>query len=627
MHRRTLCVALIVLASLANSTTANTISVNLNNGGATLVAEASEVGFVPSANWNNFRNNGGLGLFNPDPTDLLDSTGALSDASISWEVGGSGFNRNNGLGNQRMMEGWFGLNADDDGYIMIQDLPSFFTTPTYDAYVYFDSPEIAPDEQTMTFTANGVSVTGKELPGNFGGLFFEANDNMAGNYVVFRDLNAPTFRLTADSDFGRAAITGLQITTLPEPEPTEPPDPNAPIHSYVAATAGNTADRFTDNSGNNNWALVGAELVDVASANSSITSAYRLTEPDQGFGGDAAPFPAGNVTYEMWVRRGENTEGNQVVFETGGGQNGTSILVGEDTIRLLNSRTNERGFDIEVPLGDIDTSDFLQIVASLDQSEQEITLTVNGSAGGTVSASAEGVVGRGGNRASLFTWGSGLQNLGNPDDAPGGTFNLGGRTELEDMTPDGLSQFAGEIAILNVYSRAFDAGEIQAAFESITTPGLPGDFNADGQLGVDDIDALSAIVQAGSNDLNFDLNGDSAVNGNDHEIWIVNLKNTWYGDSNLDGEFNSGDFVQVFIAGEFEDGVPLNSTWATGDWDGDGDFTTSDFVTAFVDGGFEIGPRNATKAVPEPAGNLVALFLLFSIAVRMRRFRRAITEP
>lgn len=116
-----------------SSVDADTISVNFNNGGATLLDPTDEVGFVPSVNWNNFPNNGGLGLFNPNPTIIVDSTGTKSDASISWEVGASYFNSNNGIGNQRMMEGWFGFNAGDNGYIRFDDLPTTFTEPTYDA--------------------------------------------------------------------------------------------------------------------------------------------------------------------------------------------------------------------------------------------------------------------------------------------------------------------------------------------------------------------------------------------------------------------------------------------------------------------------------------------------------------
>ena len=56
------------------------------------------------------------------------------------------------------------------------------------------------------------------------------------------------------------------------------------------------------------------------------------------------------------------------------------------------------------------------------------------------------------------------------------------------------------------------------------------------------------------------------------------------GDANRDGVFNSADLVGIFQAGEYEDGVPKNSTWEEGDWDGDGDFTSGDLVLAFQAG-------------------------------------------
>jgi hypothetical protein len=176
--------------------------------------------------------------------------------------------------------------------------------------------------------------------------------------------------------------------------------------------------------------------------------------------------------------------------------------------------------------------------------------------------------------------------------------------------------------MLNVFTRAFTTEEIQAAFESVTSPSLPGDFNANGQLDVDDINQLSAVVRAGTNDVGFDLNGDNIVNGADRVIWIDDLRNTWSGDSNLDGEFNSSDFVVVFTAGEFEDSVPLNSTWETGDWNGDGDFTTNDFVIAFQAAGYEQGQRVAGQAVPEPSGTVWAIILLCSTGLRSRYMRR-----
>ena len=87
----------------------------------------------------------------------------------------------------------------------------------------------------------------------------------------------------------------------------------------------------------------------------------------------------------------------------------------------------------------------------------------------------------------------------------------------------------------------------------------------------------------------FDLNSDRTVDQADYRIWVKDLRQTWFGDANLDGEFNSGDLVAVFQAGEYEDVEEYNSGWATGDWNGDGVFDSSDLVVAFQDGGYEKG--------------------------------------
>jgi hypothetical protein len=151
-----------------------------------------------------------------------------------------------------------------------------------------------------------------------------------------------------------------------------------------------------------------------------------------------------------------------------------------------------------------------------------------------------------------------------------------------------------------------------------TTGGtLIGDLDGSGALDAGDIDLLSAAVRDQSTNLDLDLNGDGAVTGADRTYWVESLRKTYFGDSNLDGEFSSSDFVTVFQAGQFEDQTAGNSTWATGDWDGDGDFTSSDFVAAFQAGGFELGPRQAVASVPEP-GSLL-LFALGSLSLLRRR--------
>ncbi|MEZ6120484.1 MAG: Ig-like domain-containing protein [Pirellulaceae bacterium] len=120
---------------------------------------------------------------------------------------------------------------------------------------------------------------------------------------------------------------------------------------------------------------------------------------------------------------------------------------------------------------------------------------------------------------------------------------------------------------------------------------LTGDFDLDGSLTLVDIELLSAEVRRGLHDVTYDLNDDGLVDQEDRRVWVEEIAGTYFGDSNLDGQFNSSDLILVFQAGAFEDNFRFNSTWETGDWNGDRDFGTADLIVAFQAGSFEQGNR------------------------------------
>lgn len=190
---------------------------------------------------------------------------------------------------------------------------------------------------------------------------------------------------------------------------------------------------------------------------------------------------------------------------------------------------------------------------------------------------------------------------------------------------DGLDlQWSGDLSP-GLYTLALESRASGSVIESSSTSFvgqfqvvIKGDFNIDCQLTADDIDLLGVAVADGQYDSFYDLDRNKLLELEDQRIWVEELKRTYFGDTDLNGEFNSDDLVAVFQAGEYEDGIPDNSTWAEGDWDGDGEFESSDFVLAFQGGGYELGPRSSTAVVPEPSGGLLLLYGLFTAIRRIR---------
>ncbi|MCA9149413.1 MAG: hypothetical protein KDA92_08950 [Planctomycetales bacterium] len=194
-------------------------------------------------------------------------------------------------------------------------------------------------------------------------------------------------------------------------------------------------------------------------------------------------------------------------------------------------------------------------------------------------------------------------NVGYTDAAPGVDFSLVGYQDD-----------------VRIYDQVLTLEQLDQVRLANLNAGIAGDFDKNGTLDAADVDLLTAAIRNGGGDVQFDVSQDGQVDSADLSVWVEELKHTYFGDANLDGEFNTTDLVVVFAAGEFEDAVAGNSTWGEGDWDGDGDFSTTDIVKAFQGGGFELGQRPAVSAVPEPTwSSLCVIWMLAALSWSRRR--------
>jgi uncharacterized protein YjbI with pentapeptide repeats len=160
-----------------------------------------------------------------------------------------------------------------------------------------------------------------------------------------------------------------------------------------------------------------------------------------------------------------------------------------------------------------------------------------------------------------------------------------------------------------LFPQGFDP--VARGLKFVPTP--TGDFDGNHELTVEDIDLLLAGIRLDDEQERYDVNSDAQVNFADMQVWIHDLQRTWFGDADLNGQFDSADLVAVLSAGEYEDWGYRNSTWSTGDWNADGEFTSSDLVVALADGGYEQGPREA-MAVPEQSSLAILIVGLIVVA-------------
>ncbi len=384
------------------------------------------------------------------------------------------------------------------------------------------------------------------------------------------------YKITAENGFG--SVSQEVTVTVNALEA-------ALINLYEAFAPGQSEGAFLDSVGKANFDMKTSELAVVESERTTITTAHRMVEFVTNSGGDNGNgYPGGDTTYEVWVKIGDFIEDveHQVIFETGGGGNGTSIRATPQAIRLIHSQSGTRTIDVEVSLLQINAEeDYLQIVAAMDDTNSSATLFVRGAAGGMGSATAQGTIGVPIGRASVFVY----SNFGGGIDGA-----LGGSAG---SPPENVALFAGEFAALKVYDRTLTETEIEQAFKKLA---VEGDDDADND-GLLDFWEVRFFGNTNAR-ANADPDGDGLTNIGEFETGALPDNPDTDGDGLEDGaEVNAHNTNPIVVDTDgdgFDDGTEVNELGTDGSkLDTDDDGFRDDVEVAL-----ESDPTSADSAPP-----------------------------
>src|ERR1700733_4179595 len=201
-----------VLNVTAISGSGNPISIDFV-GEDVAMASTEVAGVVVEPNWND-----ATGVSSSSPLVLLDSTGAATTATVTWNSADIWETPiTDQPGNARMMKGYLDTGSSTTTTVTVAGLPTH--AAGYKVYVYADGDNGSANRTGIySISGTGITTTAVNLIDaantNFSGTFTQANSS-AGNYVVFT-INATGFTLsatggTASDGFPRAPVNGIQI--------------------------------------------------------------------------------------------------------------------------------------------------------------------------------------------------------------------------------------------------------------------------------------------------------------------------------------------------------------------------------------------------------------------------------
>jgi autotransporter-associated beta strand protein len=480
----------------------------------------------------------------PNPTDTLRIfiDGILVDTSRGTLIDDWSGNNGGGLGGRNSDAGGRGANGENldllDDYRGEIAILRFYTNQV------LDTGDVHRNFLAVTQTAPTIVTTiGDQTYGDH--VLIDTDVILNGNDVTFqKQIDSPTSEgsLTVNADgttiFRQSVGTAGKLASLT----TDAAGQTILGGDVMNAEATLAWDAELDTTNNGLWEELGAnaafawglgtnvtKVTVVGSAFSGLTSVYDFPASGTDNASDKATtttwenlaVSGTNVTnqsfsFEWWLRPDSLTGGDQVIWETGGATDGASlVLIGGNTLRMT-VKDDGNFASAEVMLTAADLVDFIQVVATFDESTGTVSLTVKSLAGSQTATGSSG---------GIADWaGAGTSGLGGRNGDTGG-HNASGSLNF--------GTFAGQIAQMRYYrDRVLTGEEIDAYFQSILAgKDSPISVNTTGDQFYGDIVSLESDVAIMATNTTFDSTVDSDPAGNS-----LTVNSTGGGTTTLHGE-------------------------------------------------------------------------------------------
>ena len=148
------------------------------------------------------------------------------------------------------------------------------------------------------------------------------------------------------------------------------------------------------------------------------------------------------------------------------------------------------------------------------------------------------------------------------------------------------------------------------------TGSIIGDLDGSGGFSPADVDLLTAAIQSGNTNTEFDVNNDGLVNEDDCSYLVTDIVGTLRGDNDFDFEVDLLDFAELAVNYNQPGG------WAQGDYNCDGVVDLIDFSELAINYNKSAGSAAALN-VPEPSSHILVL-LAYLLCSGRRRSRTTI---